>query len=259
MDVIIYILLLLVILAATFLTILGGIGAAFIIIPLLLAFGYPIALASIIGLSFNFISTSTASIRHYRQNSIDFQISIPIILVSLIGAPTGALLVNYIPSGELKLVFAIVLLLIGFNNIVKLYSSATQRSNNSFEKDAIRQKLLLSVIAGFFVGLVSGLLGIGGGALLLPLLLYFNLPAKKAAGTTSFIVVFSSLIGVISKLVLNDYEFDYVLFYGGIIISIIGAVLGSYAMHYKLKQSHIKLVISMLIISVGIKMIFDYL
>jgi uncharacterized membrane protein YfcA len=259
MEFLAYLVIIILIFLATFLTSLGGLGAAFIIIPLLLLYGYTVELASIMGLSFNFINTLTASSRHYRHHYIDFRISIPIILVSFIGAPTGALLVNYIPSKELKLVFALVLIAIGSKNISKLYGS------NNVEVDAaepleekIQHLLLLSVIVGFFVGFVSGLLGIGGGALVLPLLLYFGFPAKKAAGTTSFIVVFSSLVGVISKLLINEYDIDYILLYWGIGVSVLGALLGSYAMHLRLRQSQIKLIISGLIIAVGLKMVTDY-
>lgn len=258
MELLVYLVIIILIFLATFLTSLGGLGAAFIIIPLLLAFGYSVELASIMGLSFNFINTLTASSRHYRHHYINFRISVPIILVSFIGAPTGALLVNYIPSKELKLVFALVLIAIGSKNIFKVYSNnAEVEPIDSMESD-IQHLLLLSVIVGFFVGFVSGLLGIGGGALVLPLLLYFGLPAKKAAGTTSFIVVFSSLVGVISKLLINEYDIDYILLYWGIGVSIAGALLGSYAMHLRLKQSQIKLIISGLIIAVGLKMATDY-
>ena len=260
METLVYLLIIFLILISTFATSLGGLGAAFIIIPILLAFGYSIELASIMGLSFNFINTFTASTRHYRQKAIEFEVSVPIILVSFIGAPVGALLVNYIPSKELKLIFAVVLILIAANNIFKLYRSKNngETNENISDQNPIEHQLILSLIIGFFVGFVSGLLGIGGGALVLPLLLYFKIPPKKAAGTTSFIVVFSSFVGVISKLLINNYNFDYTLFFGGIIVSIIGALLGSYFMHFKLKQAQIKLIISLLIAGVGIKMILDY-
>lgn len=253
MDPSTYLLLFTLILFATILTSLGGLGAAFIIIPLLLFFEYSIELASILGLSFNLVNTLTASFRHYRMKSIEFKISLPVIIMSLVGAPTGALLVNFIPAAELKLVFSLVLILIGLNNIRK-YFSKRQVS----EDVDIHQNLILSLIIGFLVGFVSGLLGIGGGALVLPVLLYYGLVPKKAAGTTSFIVVFSSLVGILSKLIFNSYQMDNSLLIGGILVSILGAMLGSYAMHFKLKQSQIKLIISLLIIAVGIKMILAY-
>ncbi len=255
METTIYLLIILLIFISTFISSLGGLGAAFIIIPILIAFGYPIEQASIYGLTFNFINTFTVSTRNYRQKSINFRVSVPIILMSLIGAPVGALLVNYIPSNELKFVFACVLILIGANTIIKQFKSG----DSALETDKdVQTQLLFSITVGFLVGFVSGLLGIGGGAIVLPLLLYFNLRPKKAAGTTSFIVVFSSFVGIISKLLINNYIFDYILIFYGTMVSIIAALLGSYAMHFRLKQSQIKMIIALLITLVGIKMIFDY-
>ena len=76
MDILAYFIIISLILLFTVLTSLGGIGAAFIIIPILLAFDYPIALASIMGLMFNFINTLTASIRHNKQKAIIFKLSV---------------------------------------------------------------------------------------------------------------------------------------------------------------------------------------
>ena len=78
---------------------------------------------------------------------------------------------------------------------------------------------------------------------------------KRAAGTTSFIIAFSALFGLISKILINDIELNLLLLLGGGIISVLGAIIGSYGMHFKLKPSQIKLIISILVIFVAIKMI----
>ncbi len=255
MDFIIYSIIIGLIFLFTIITSLAGIGAAFIIIPLLLAFGYPIALASIMGLIFNFINTLTASFRHSKQKAINYRISIPIIATSLIGAPVGALLVNYIDNSLLKFIFAIVLMLIGANILRKTLTTKVDTETIEQQK---RINLIVSIILGFIMGFVSGLLGIGGGSIILPIFLFYGFAPKKAAGTTSFIVLFSTLIGFISKLLINEYEIDYTLFIGGVIVSIIGAIIGSYAMHFKFKQSTIKMIISILLIGAGVKMAIGY-
>ena len=114
-------------------------------------------------------------------------------------------------------------------------------------------------IFGLIIGFVFGLLGIGGGAITLIFLLYLGLETKKAAGTTSFIIAFSALSGFISKLTFNEIVFDPLILIGGAILSVLGAFMGSYAMHFKLNPRQIKLILSLLVIIVGIKMIVDKL
>jgi len=250
-----FILLIALIFIFTIFTSLGGLGAAFIIIPTLLLFNYSIVLASIMGLVFNFVNTFTSSIRHARHNVIVYQLSVPIILASLIGAPVGALFVNILPASVLKLIFGMTIVILGLNIIRK---SVTNTPTQVEDSELLTIPIQYSLLVGFLVGFVSGLLGIGGGAIVLPLFLYFGLETKKAAGTTSFIVVFSSFIGIISKLLLNNYEFDLTLLIAGLIASIFGAIIGTYLMHFKIKQIYLKISISLLLIVIGIKMIVEY-
>lgn len=209
------------------------------------------------GLLFNFVNTSTASIRHYKHGSINYKIAVPIIISSAIGAPIGANMANVIPEDELKLVFSIALILIGLNILRKTITHQSVSEGRIFE--TTRKHYLICVFIGIFVGFVFGLLGIGGGAITLILLLSFGLQTKNAAGTTSFVIVFSALFGFISKVVFNEIEFDWVIIIGGVILSVIGAALGSYIMHFKLKPRQIKLIISVMVILVGTKMIVDYI
>jgi hypothetical protein len=235
----------------------AGTGASFLIIPVLLAYDYSLVVVGAYGLLFNFINTSTASVRHFKHKSINFKIAIPIIVSSMIGAPIGANMVNLIPEEELRLVFSIALIIIGLNMLKKTITHQVIQEDKIFE--VTNSHYLISAFIGLFVGFVFGLLGIGGGAITLILLLSFGLQTKKAAGTASFVIVFSALFGFISKVVFNEIEFDFVVIIGGAILSVLGAIIGSYTMHFKLKPKQIKLIISIMVILVGTKMIIDYL
>ena len=146
MEFLSYFFLISLILLFTILTSTGGLGAAFIIIPTLLIFGYPIVLASLMGLIFNFINTSTASFRHYKKHAISFKLSVLIIAMSLIGAPVGALLVNLINAALLKFIFAIVLILIGLNIIRKATKSPNSQNATAEDIDDIKISMLVSLI-----------------------------------------------------------------------------------------------------------------
>lgn len=238
----------------------GGVGAAFIDTPLLIYFGFDIVMVTALGLLLNVFSTATGSFRHYRQKAIEYDVAIPIIISSIFTAPIGAYFVNLIDKNELKLIFAITLLIIGLIILFNLIK--TKKNQESIDKIELipkNKRIVISVVLGGLVGFITGLLGIGGGSIILPFLLFFGLETRKAAGTTSFIVIFSSLIGLISKITLTTFTIDYFLLLSSVIVTILGAALGSYLMHFKLNKNQIKLIIIFFLELVALKMILDFL
>ena len=238
----------------------GGVGAAFIDTPLLLYFGFDIVMVTALGLLLNIFSTGTASIRHYRQKAIEYDIAFPIIISSIFTAPLGAYFVNVIDKKDLKVIFALTLVIFGLTILFNLIKTRNrQETKGGVENISNNKRIVISVILGAIVGFITGLLGIGGGSIILPFLLFFGLETRKAAGTTSFIVVFSSLIGLLSKLTLTHFAIDFTLLISSVITTILGAILGSYLMHFKLNKNQIKLVIIIFLELVALKMIIDFL
>ena len=237
----------------------GGVGAAFIDTPLLLYFGFDIVMVTALGLLLNIFSTGTASIRHYRQKVIEYDVAFPIIISSVLTAPIGAYFVNAIDKNELKLIFAITLLIFGLTILINILKTRKkEEEGGEIEKISNQKRIIISLLLGAVVGFITGLLGIGGGSIILPFLLFFGLETRKAAGTTSFIVVFSSLIGLLSKITLTTFAIDYFLLFTTVISTIVGAILGSYLMHFKLNKNQIKFVIVIFLELVAIKMILDF-
>ena len=213
-----------------------------------------------LGLLLNIFSTGTASIRHYRQKAIEYDVALPIIITSLFTAPIGAYFVNIVDKKDLKLIFAITLFIFGLTILFNLYKTRNrQESDGVAERISNNKRITISLVLGAIVGFITGLLGIGGGSIILPFLLFFGLETRKAAGTTSFIVVFSSLIGLLSKLTLTHFVVDFTLLISTVIATILGAILGSYLMHFKLNKNQIKLIIVIFLELVALKMIIDFL
>ena len=201
-------------------------------------------------------STATSSIRHHRNNAIDYKIALPIIISSIITTPIGAIYSDTIPRETLRLLFALFLLFVGTNILWKTLGQirAIRKTEMLIEEEVEEiigetvsetKRIIISVIIGAIVGFIAGLLGVGGGSLILPFLLYFGLETKKAAGTTSFIVVFSSLLGFISKVGLTSVNLDPIL------------AIGSYLMHFKLNKHHIKATMGIMLLLVALKILYD--
>ena len=89
------------------------------------------------------------------------------------------------------------------------------------------------------IGFVAGLLGIGGGVFIVPLLIYvLGVPTKIAAATSIFIVVFSSFSGFIAHISIGRPDWKFIL--PAALFSFVGAQLGSRIMAEKLKGPTIR-------------------
>jgi uncharacterized protein len=96
----------------------------------------------------------------------------------------------------------------------------------------------LIVVFSFFVGIIYGPLGVGGGILIVPFLIFLcRYPTKNSAGVVSFIVIFSSLFGVFGHL--TSGGFDVFLILGCAIVVVIGATIGARSM-VKISSGYIK-------------------
>ncbi len=235
----------------------AGVGAAFIVIPLINYSNYDLLIAMAIGLLSNTVSTGTSSLRHAKEKKIEYKQAIPIILMSIIFTYVGAYFSTLIPRAELKLVFGIILFLLGTNMFIKVIRSQ-EETVGEYHINLDAKNLIISLLLGSIIGFLAGLLGIGGGSIVLPLLLYLGYPTKRAAATTSFIVLFSSFTGFLSKVSVITEPIPVDLLWGSLIATILGAALGSYLMHYKLNRKQIKLTIALMLLIVSLKIIIDY-
>ena len=90
----------------------------------------------------------------------------------------------------------------------------------------------------FFVGILIGLIGAGGGFLIIPALLKFaKLPMKKAIGTSLLIITINSLIGFTGDV--QNQEIDWIFLITFTTFSVIGIFIGLYIQHY-INEKHLK-------------------
>jgi Sulfite exporter TauE/SafE. len=108
---------------------------------------------------------------------------------------------------------------------------------------------------GSIAGFLGGLLGVGGGNFIVPVLNWLGLDAKVAAGTTALVVVFSSFSGFLGHATLGGID---PLFVGiNAVMAAIGSIIGAQLMKTKISSAQLKMMIGVLLWLIAAKMIFD--
>ncbi len=251
MDILGFFLIALLVFAFTAIVAIAGIGAAFILIPFFFWMGYPFNIAATIGMFSNVISTSSQSYLHVKNKTINYNVALPMIITSGIFAILGVLISKSINEKILLMMFSNFLFIAG----LFIFLRTIKKNDNADISFKSSNYLIIGLISGTIIGFISGMLGVGGGSIILPLLLFIGMETKKAASTTSFVVLFSSITSFITRAILVQMDWTLLLVVG--IFTLIGGFTGSRLMHYKLKQRHIKLVMIFILWVMGIKILLD--
>jgi len=110
---------------------------------------------------------------------------------------------------------------------------------------------------GSMAGYLGGLLGVGGGNFIVPVLVWLGYNPKKASATTAFVVIFSSFTGFLGHASLGNINMQLLILCAA--GSIAGAILGAYLMKKKLSGKQVKLAIGIILYFIAVKMIWDLL
>lgn len=228
----------------------AGVGAAFILIPVFLALGVPLLTAMSTALLLNSVAMIFASIRYAREKLIVFRTAIPILIVATILSPLGARTAEYLPENLLKWLFVGFLI---FAGSMMLFYKAKERQIESSTKKSVGYGVGVGSLAGY----LGGLLGVGGGNFIVPVLVWLGFNPKKTSATTAFIVIFSSFSGFLGHVSLGNINLWLLSLCA--VGSISGAILGAYLMTRRLSAGQVKLAIGVILYLIAIKMIWDLL
>jgi hypothetical protein len=226
----------------------AGLGAAFLFVPLFYYLGVPLAEATPTALMLNVVSLLFATINYWRGKLINWRVGLPVMIAAVILSPVGALLTQHVNKTVLLAMFAAFLI---FAGAMMLFYKAKKREQALSRPVEIGAGVGVGSVAGF----LGGLLGVGGGNFILPVLNWLGLDTKVAAGTTAMVVVFSSLAGFLGHATMTGLDPWFV----GImaVMAAAGSIVGSQLMRTKLSSTQLKKVIGVLLFLIAAKMIFD--
>jgi uncharacterized membrane protein YfcA len=189
---------------AGFTSALLGVGGGFIIVPashwLILAMGVSkdIAMRIAIGTSLLVILPTAISgtWRHNKKGAVRWKTVLVLGSCALVGGLVGATLAAHLPAKVLARFFGGLVLAIAIWMGLGIMPKLKREDNEP------REKFWLVAACGFPIGIVSGLTGLGGGALIVPMLvLALNFPMHDAVGTSVASIIFVSLGGIVGYIV----------------------------------------------------------
>jgi len=229
-----------------------GLGGAMLYIPVFHWFGFDFKSVAIpTGLFLNSLTALSAAIYYYRAKMVDVKGAAPIILAAIIAAPIGAHFTHLIPTHILMALFSIAMIAAGS----KMLLSASHKEPTSLL--AFKKRAIITGIAGLFIGFTSGLLGIGGGFLFVPMMMTVGYPTKQAAATSAFIVLFSSFSGFLGHVAEGHFNIP-LLIYSSIAV-VVASQIGARVMKDKMKAKWIKQIFGVLLIAVAMKLSWHFI
>ncbi len=236
--------------ATTVLT-MAGVGAAFILIPIYLFLGVDLLTATSTALLLNGVAMVFASATYAREKLILWRVALPVLIIATLLSPLGAYATVLVPKTDLLILF--VLFLIFAATMMLFYKP--KKGEQTIDRLNTPKTLTVGGALGGIAGFVGGLLGVGGGNIILPGLVWLGIPPKKASATTAFIVIFSSLAGFLGRASISSLNTDLLMY--TIAGSIGGALIGSWLMSKKLENGQVKILIAIVLYLIAAKMIFD--
>ena len=213
-----------------------GQGGGSLYTPAFFLLGYATLISISTSLVLNLVTALSAALIYYRNKMVDLKLSLAFIPGICIGALIGGASTKYVDSN--LLMWAFVVFLIGAGGRMVYTYWEKKKENESCPLKLTNRLFALITVFSFGVGIMSGLLGVGGGIVIVPFLIFLcKHPTKGAAGTAAFVVIFSSIFGVIGHSAVGHLDTGLIL--ATVVAVFVGAQIGARSM-VKAKSEMIK-------------------
>ena len=253
-----------------------GVGGGFLMTPLLILLGIPPAIAVASEANHIVGSSLSGTIGHLRRRAVDVRMGNVLLTGGVLGSIVGILIFNSLKeAGFVDLLVTIAyfffLTIIG---LLMLYESLDsmgllghkKRSRFyhhswvmglplkvRFRRSGLYISLIPPYLVGFVVGILSAIMGVGGGFIMIPAMIYIlRMPTSVVVGTSLYQIIFITSIVTILHATTNqtvDFVLALILLVGGAIGAQLGVRLSN-----KLKGPALRVALSILVLSVGIVM-----
>ena len=270
--------------AVGFLSGMFGVGGGFLLTPLLMLSGIPPAIAVATGANQIVGVSVSGTLAQYRRGNVDMRMGLVLIGGGFFGAVIGVFLLKYLRDlGQAGLIISLTyVFFLGAIGALMLWESvrAIRRARTGkvvssrrpgqhnwihglpLKMRFPRSRLYISTIPplaiGALVGLLASFLGVGGGFIMVPALIYLlRMPTNIVIGTSIFQIIFITAIVTLLHATLNftlDIVLAFILVIGGVIGGQFGVRAGQ-----KLRGEQLRALLALMVLGVAIRILFDLL
>ena len=259
-----------------------GVGGGFLMTPLLFFIGIPPAVAVATEANQIVASSFSGVLAHFKRKTVDLKMGCVLLVGGLIGAALGVVVFNYLKSlGQVdllvRLCYVVFLGVIGSLMFVESLNAIRKSRKNSgpvkrkkhnwihglpfkmrFRVSGLYISVIPPVLVGVAVGILAAIMGVGGGFIMVPAMIYLlGMPTKVVVGTSLFQIIFVTGFTTLLHATTNftvDIALAVLLLVGGVIGAQIGTRIGTY-----LKAEQLRILLALMVMLVCAKLAYDLL
>ena len=259
-----------------------GVGGGFLLTPLLMFMGVPAPVAVGTGANQIIASSVSGALAHWRRGNVDLTMGGVLLAGGLVGSGLGVVLFRLLGEiGQIdlaiRLCYVLFLGLIGALMLVESVNALRRRRTRTggrrlhqhnflhglpfkmrFRRSKLYISALLPLMVGFLVGILSAVMGVGGGFVMVPAMIYLlGMPTQVVIGTSLFQIIFVGANATFLQAYANqtvDIALTLILVIGGVLGAQLGARIGA-----KLRGEQLRGLLALLVLSVAGKIGYELL
>jgi len=263
-----------------------GVGGGFLLTPLLIMFGIPSTVAAATDSNQIVAASTSGTYAHWKVGNVDFKMGIYLLVGGFIGGIVGVQAIKVLHAmGNadfvIKMTYVLMLGIVGSYMFVESLQSMRKKKGvaidtvktdqkesavgrflkslplqTRFEKSGVTHSALVPVVLGAFVGILAAIMGVGGGFLMVPVMVYMlRMPMHVVVGTSLFQILFTC-IEVTFLQAYTNHSVDFILAVLLLVGSTFGAQVGT-VLGRKLKGEQLKILLACIVLIVTVKIIFE--
>ncbi len=261
-----------------------GVGGGFLMTPLLIMAGIPSTVAAATDSNQIVAASTSGTYAHWKIGNVDFKMGFYLLMGGFLGGLVGvqAIKVLYAMGNAdfvIKMTYVLMLGLVGtymfLESLHSMKKKATEPAferprgksaigrmleslpfQTRFEKSGITHSALVPILLGGLVGVLAAIMGVGGGFLMVPIMVYgLRMPMHIVVGTSLFQVLFTC-IEVTFLQAYTNHNVDFILAVLLLLGSTVGAQIGT-VLGRKLKADQLKILLSAIVLAVTVKIVLD--
>ena len=264
-----------------FLSGLFGVGGGFLLTPLLMMIGIPPTVATASDANQIVAASSSGTFAHWRLGNVDFKMGTILIVGGVLGGTVGVQLIKVLrATGNadfvIKITYVVMLGIIGIymfqeslrnlrpqkiqefglRSVKKTWFARiceTMPFQIHFSKSGVTMSICMPILLGIMVGVLSAVMGVGGGFIMVPVMVYMlRMPMHVVVGTSLFLVLFTC-INVTFMQSYYNHTVDLMLALFLLVGSTTGAQIGA-RISNRLKADQLKIILATIVLAVLVKM-----